>query len=61
MLFRSDYDGNYRDTYRIGDPITLIKEMEIANVPLTADISKCRITYSLTDIYNQNHWTPAVQ
>ncbi len=56
-----DYDGNYRDTYRIGDPITLIKEMEIANVPLTADISKCRITYSLTDIYNQNHWTPAVQ
>lgn len=56
-----DYDGNYRDTYRIGDPITLIKEMEIANVPLAADISKCRITYSLTDIYNQNHWTPAVQ
>ena len=56
-----DYDGNYRDTYCIGDPITLIKEMEIANVPLTADRSKCRITYSLTDIYNQNHWTPAVK
>ncbi len=56
-----DYDGNYRDTYCIGDPITLTKETEIANVPLAADRSKYRITYSLTDIYNQNHWTPAAQ
>ena len=56
-----DYDENYRDTYRLGDPITLMKEVEISNVPLANDLSKCRITYSLTDIYNQNHWTPALQ
>ena len=56
-----DYDENYRDTYRLGDPITLMKEAEISNVPLANDLSKCRITYSLTDIYNQNHWTPALQ
>ena len=56
-----DYDENYRDTYRLGDPITLMKEAEISNVPLVNDLNKCRITYSLTDIYNQNHWTPALQ
>ena len=56
-----DYDENYRDTYRLGDPITLMKEVEISNIPLANDLSKCRITYSLTDIYNQNHWTPALQ
>ena len=56
-----DYDGNYRDTYYLGDPITLMKDVEISNVPLTNDLNNCRITYSLTDIYNKNHWTPAVQ
>ena len=54
-----DYDGNYRDTYKLGDPIVLGDTVEIANTPV--DMSKCRVTFRFTDIYQQNYWTPAVQ
>ena len=53
-----DYDGNYRDTYKLGDPITLGDTVEIANVAI--DRSKCQVTFRLTDIYQQNYWTPVV-
>ena len=54
-----DYDGNYRDTYRLGDPITLGDTVEIANTPV--DMSKCRVTFRFTDIYQQSYWTPALK
>ena len=54
-----DYDGNYRDTYKLGDPIILGDTVEIANTPV--DMSKCRVTFRFTDIYQKNYWTPAVQ
>ena len=53
-----DYDGNYRDTYKLGNPITLGDTVEIANTPI--DQSRCRVTFRFTDIYQQNHWTPAI-
>ena len=53
-----DYDENYRDTYKLGDPITLGSTVEIANTPI--DMSKCRVTFRFTDIYQKNYWTPAV-
>ena len=43
-----DYDDNYRDSYRLGDPITLGDEVEIVNTPITEDLSRCRVTYRLT-------------
>ena len=55
-----DYDGNYRDSYNLGDPITLGDEVEIVNTPITRDMSKCKVTFRLTDIYQMNYWTPAV-
>ena len=51
-----DYAGNYQNTYRLGDPIVLGDEVEIANT--TVDAEKCRLTYMLTDIYQQKYWTP---
>ena len=54
-----DYDENYRDSYYLGDPITLGDEVEIVNTPVAADLSRCKVTYRLTDIYQKNYWTPA--
>ena len=51
-----DYKGNYQDTYKLGDPITLGDEVEIANTYV--DAKKCRLTYCLTDIYQGHYWTP---
>ena len=53
-----DYDGNYRDTYKLGDPITLGSTVEIANTPI--DMSKCQVTFRFTDIYQKNYWTAPV-
>ena len=51
-----DYKGNYQDTYKLGDPITLGDEVEIGNTYV--DAKKCRLTYCLTDIYQGHYWTP---
>ena len=56
-----DYDGNYRDTYKLGNPITLGSEIEIANTPIDSDRSRCKVTYRFTDLYQQQYWTPTVQ
>ena len=53
-----DYDENYRDSYYLGDPITLGDEVEIVNTPIASDLSRCKVTYRLTDIYQKNYWTP---
>lgn len=53
-----DYKGNYRDTYKLGDPITLGDEVEIGNTYV--DAKKCRLTYCLTDIYQGHYWTPVM-
>ena len=53
-----DYDGNYKDSYKLGDPITLGSEVEIGDTYV--DMDKCRIIYCLTDYYQQEYWTPAV-
>ena len=50
-----DYQQNYQDTYRLGQPMTLGDTVEIANTPV--DKSKCRVTYCFTDWYQQNYWT----
>ena len=51
------YEGVYQDSYMLGDQVTYSKNMEISNVDVGADT---QITYLLTDIYNQEYWTPVV-
>jgi len=53
-----DYEGNYKDSYYLGDPITLGAETEIANTAI--DDRPTRATWRLTDIYQQQYWTPAI-
>ena len=52
-----DYEGNYRDSYRLGDPVVLGEETEIANTPIGSH--PVRVTYCFTDYYQQRYWTPA--
>ncbi len=53
------YSGDYQDTYMIGDEVTVTKDLEIADkyIPST---TKCSVAYVLTDIYQQEYWTPVV-
>ncbi|MBR4444745.1 MAG: hypothetical protein IKS37_02440 [Solobacterium sp.] len=51
-----DYDGNYQETYQLGDAMTFDGEFEVADITLTdSDLYYC---YELTDIYNSARWTP---
>ncbi len=52
-----DYDGNYQANYFLGDSVSYSNNMKIYDVKVEGT---CKITYLLTDIYNQEYWTPAV-
>ena len=53
-----DYQGNYQDTYLLGDPLTLGEKVEIANSPVGN--RPVKITYCFTDYYQQRYWTPSL-
>ena len=53
-----DYEGNYQDSYLLGEKMILGKNVEIANTDV--GITNCRATYCFTDLYQQNYWTPAI-
>lgn len=53
-----DYDGNYQDSYKLGEPFTLKSTYDIHNAPIGR---KCKVTYCFTDYYQQRYWTPAIQ
>lgn len=52
------YDGEYLDTYYLGDSLTYSKGMEISNT----DVGKgeVRLMYHFTDIYNQEYWSEPI-
>jgi hypothetical protein len=52
------YDGTYQDSYMIGDQMTVSGDMQISDVRIGDGSEK--ITYRLTDIYNQEYWTDAI-
>ena len=56
-----DYDGNFRDNYRLGEEITLGDTVEIGNAYITNDMSKCKVTYRFTDLYQKEYWTPVAE
>ncbi len=51
------YNGQYQDSYYLGEPMTYKENMEISNTKVDGDT---KITYLLTDIYDQEYWTPVV-
>lgn len=52
------YEGEYLDSYYLGEQMIVTEEMNISNV----DVGKgdVKVTYRFTDIYNQQYWTPAI-
>ncbi len=53
-----DYNGNFRDSYKIGDQLTVTGELKISDVYI--DAKKASACYRFTDIYNQHYWTPEI-
>ena len=53
-----DYDGNYQDSYKIGDEWTYSSSATLSYEDVGA---KSKITYMLTDIYNSEYWTPSIE
>jgi len=52
------YDGEYTDTYKLGEQYTVTGQWEIANAPV-GDLGY-QMTYRITDIYGNRYWTPSI-
>lgn len=54
-----DYNGNYQDSYYLGEQMIVTSDMQISNVVIEG--GRLLTAYRFTDIYNQNYWTPILQ
>ncbi|MDD2353139.1 MAG: clostripain-related cysteine peptidase, partial [Atribacterota bacterium] len=52
------YDGDYYDTYYLGDSYMATGEWEIENLYITNN--NYQMTYRITDIYGNQYWTPSI-
>lgn len=52
------YSGEYRDSYYLGNQMTLGNTIQISNVTISG--GKAKATYRFTDMYNQEYWTPTL-
>ncbi|MBE6988730.1 MAG: peptidase C11 [Ruminococcaceae bacterium] len=53
------YDGEYLDSYMLGEQLIVDGELMISDVYV--DEENANLTYLFTDIYNQQYWTTPVQ
>ena len=54
-----DYNGKYKDTYFMGDPLILdSSDITIGNMDIGDE--KALVTYVFTDLYQQQYWSPVV-
>ena len=53
------YEGEYLDSYMLGDQLIVDGELAISDVYVDEDYS--RMTYLFTDIYNQQYWSEPVK
>lgn len=57
-----DYDGNYNDTYYLGNPLEIVSSAEDLTISDTAlGEGTSLVTYRFTDMYGANHWTQTIQ
>lgn len=52
------YEGDYLDSYHLGEPITVTENMKITNGDVGSGAVK--IMYRFTDIYNKEYWSEAI-
>lgn len=53
------YDGEYLDSYMLGERLVVEDELYLSDVYINADAAN--LTYQFTDIYNREYWTGPVQ
>ncbi len=52
------YDGDYQDSYMIGETLTVTGEaLTVSDVPLEG---RTQASYCFTDLYDQRYWTPVL-
>ncbi len=49
-----DYNGNYSNSYYLGEPLKVTENMKVSDVVLEG---KTLVTYKFTDIYHQEYWS----
>ena len=49
------YDGDFQDSYYLGETMTVTDKMTVSNVAVGGRV---QATYRITDIYNKPYWTP---
>ena len=49
------YEGEYLDSYYLGEPMILGEDVEISNTDIGE--GKARVTYKFTDLYQNEYWT----
>lgn len=54
-----NYDGEYQDSYYLGDTLTVSDNMTISNTDVGE--GNVKIMYKFTDMYNESYWTPAIE
>ena len=52
------YEGEYTDTYMLGEPYTATGTWEIENLSIDSDAYQ--MAYRITDIYGNRYWTPTI-
>ncbi|MBR1470889.1 MAG: peptidase C11, partial [Lachnospiraceae bacterium] len=52
------YDGSYRDSYYLGDPMEVTEDMQISNTYVDSEYVTM---YKFTDIYNNAFWSERLQ
>jgi hypothetical protein len=52
------YKGEYKDSFYLGEKYTVTGNWKIDNLPVGN--GKYKMTYRITDIYNNKYWTPSV-
>ncbi|MBQ3947947.1 MAG: peptidase C11, partial [Ruminococcus sp.] len=53
------YDKKYKDSYYFGNTMTVTNDMKISNEHVGD--GAVRIMYLITDIYNQQYWSEAIE
>ncbi|MCI6732935.1 MAG: clostripain-related cysteine peptidase [Lachnospiraceae bacterium] len=53
------YEGEYQDSYYLGEQMTVTDSMEISNIDIEKE--NCSALYRFTDIYNNQYWTGEMQ
>ena len=51
-----DYDGNYSDSYKLGDPLVVNGELRVYDAYFPAG-TRALMTYRFTDLYQQHYWS----